>query len=146
MNTPILKATKGHNSLTFYNEGEYEEWKQVEDQKGWKVKYYKGLGTSTSKEFKEYFKNKKMVYFENDEKGDDIIDMVFNKKRANDRKVWLGKYDRTVKLDTDKTSVSYSDFVDKEMIHFSKYDNDRSIPNIMDGKKKKFAKNIVCCI
>ena len=140
MNTPILKASKGQNCLTFYNEGEYEQWKQAEDQKGWKVKYYKGLGTSTSKEFKEYFKDRKMVYFENDEKGDDIIDMVFNKKRANDRKTWLGNYDRTLKLDTGKSIVSYSDFVAKEMIHFSKYDNDRSIPNIMDGKKKSLRK------
>jgi DNA topoisomerase II len=140
MNTPILKATKGQNSITFYNEGEYEEWKQVEDQKGWKVKYYKGLGTSTSKEFKEYFKRRKLVYFVNDEKGDDIIDMVFNKKRANDRKIWLGNYNRTLKLDTAHTSVSYTDFVDKEMIHFSKYDNDRSIPNILDGLKKSLRK------
>ena len=30
---------------------------------GWNIKYYKGLGTSTSKEFKEYFANKKIVYF-----------------------------------------------------------------------------------
>ena len=30
--------------------------------KGWNIKYYKGLGTSTSKEFKEYFANKKIVY------------------------------------------------------------------------------------
>ena len=26
--------------------------------KGWKIKYYKGLGTSTAKEFKEYFKDR----------------------------------------------------------------------------------------
>ena len=31
--------------------------------KGWKVKYYKGLGTSTAKEFKEYFAQKKVVWF-----------------------------------------------------------------------------------
>ena len=61
--------------------------------------------------------------------------MVFNKKRANDRKDWLGNYNRESYLDTNKKSVSYQDFINKEMIHFSKYDCDRSIPNLMDGLK-----------
>ena len=64
MNTPILKATKLSKCINFYHNGEYEEWKKHNnDGKGYKIKYYKGLGTSTSKEFKEYFKEKKIVYF-----------------------------------------------------------------------------------
>ena len=54
MNTPILKAKKGSQTLLFYNEGEYNEWKQSNNTSGWKIKYYKGLGTSTGSEFKEY--------------------------------------------------------------------------------------------
>ena len=61
--------------------------------------------------------------------------MVFNKKRANDRKDWLGNYDRSSFLDTNRKNVSYHDFIYKEMIHFSKYDCDRSISNAMDGMK-----------
>jgi DNA topoisomerase-2 len=38
-------------------------------------------------------------------------------------------------LDTNNTSVSYTDFINKELIHFSKYDCERSIPNLMDGLK-----------
>ena len=61
MNTPILKATKGKNVKSFYNESEYELWKQENNGgKGWKIKYYKGLGTSTAKEFKEYFAQKRL--------------------------------------------------------------------------------------
>ena len=136
MNTPILKAKKGNVELNFYNDGEYEEWKQVNDTKGWKVKYYKGLGTSTGKEFKEYFENKKMVGFQYSGKDSgDAIDMVFNKKRADDRKDWLKLYDRDAYLDTSKTNVSYEEFINRELIHFSKYDCDRSIPNLMDGLK-----------
>jgi DNA topoisomerase-2 len=83
MNTPILKASKGQQLLMFYNDGEYEAWKDENDTKGWKIKYYKGLGTSTGKEFKEYFENKKMVGFHHSGKeSGDAIDMVFNKKRA----------------------------------------------------------------
>ena len=61
--------------------------------------------------------------------------MVFNKKRAEDRKDWLKFYDRDAYLDTAKSSVSYEEFINRELIHFSKYDCDRSIPNLMDGLK-----------
>jgi DNA topoisomerase-2 len=135
MNTPILKAKKGSVELDFYNDGEYNEWKEVNDIKGWKIKYYKGLGTSTGKEFREYFEKKKFVGFQHTEKSDDSIDMVFNKKRAEDRKDWLKFYDRDAYLDTAKSSVSYEEFINRELIHFSKYDCDRSIPNLMDGLK-----------
>ena len=135
MNTPILKAKKGDVELNFYNDGEYNEWKEANDSKGWKIKYYKGLGTSTGKEFREYFEKKKMVGFQHSEKSDDAIDMVFNKKRADDRKDWLKLYERDAYLDTAKTNVTYEEFIDRELIHFSKYDCDRSIPNLMDGLK-----------
>ena len=103
--------------------------------KGWKLKYYKGLGTSTAKEFKEYFREKKIVWFEFTEGSDNCLDLVFNKKRTNDRKKWLSSYDRMAVLDTNKFAVSYDDFINREMIHFSKYDCERSIPNLMDGLK-----------
>jgi DNA topoisomerase-2 len=135
MNTPILKAKKGSVELEFYNDGEYNEWKEQNDSKGWNIKYYKGLGTSTGKEFREYFEKRKLVGFEHSEKSDDAIDMVFNKKRADDRKDWLKFYDRDAYLDTSKTNVSYEEFINRELIHFSKYDCDRSIPNLMDGQK-----------
>jgi len=141
MNTPILKAKKGGREKQFYNECEYEKWKESNnDGKGWKIKYYKGLGTSTAKEFKEYFANKKIIKFKFGEQCNDRIDMVFNKKRADDRKGWLIKYDKKSVLDTDKKEISYEDFIDKEMIHFSKYDNERSIPNMMDGLKTSLRK------
>jgi DNA topoisomerase-2 len=101
----------------------------------WKIKYYKGLGTSTGKEFREYFKEKKVVGFEIGEKSNDSIDMIFNKKRSDDRKEWLRNYDRNLYLDTKDESIKYEEFIDKELIHFSKYDCDRSIPNLMDGLK-----------
>jgi DNA topoisomerase-2 len=94
------------------------------------------LGTSTGKEFKEYFEHKKIVDFTHSgEACDNAIDMVFNKKRADDRKTWLATYSRDRYLDTLQPSVTYQKFINDEMIHFSKYDCDRSIPNLMDGLK-----------
>jgi DNA topoisomerase-2 len=138
MNTPILKARKGNKELVFYNNGEYNAWLEDPNNQNsnWNIKYYKGLGTSTGKEFREYFEKKKVVGFQHTgEESDDVIDMVFNKKRADDRKDWLGEYDRGSYLDTNHENVSYTDFIHKELIHFSKYDCDRSIPNLMDGLK-----------
>lgn len=135
MNTPILKATKGKNIIEFYNNGEFDNWKKNNDIKQYSIKYYKGLGTSTSKEFKEYFEKKKLVYFGNSEKCLDSIDMVFNKKRSNDRKTWLYNYNRDSYLNTSKSNITYDEFINTDLIHFSKYDNERSIPNIADGLK-----------
>jgi len=147
MNTPILKAKKGKKELSFYNESKYEKWKEVTDGgKGWKIKYFKGLGTSSSKEFKQYFKNKKMVTFKYEgETCSDSIDKVFNKHRADDRKKWLGNYDKDEVLNSDTSNITYTDFVDKEMKHFSKYDCDRSIPNVIDGWKISTRKILYSC-
>ena len=139
MNTPILRAKKGIQTKLFYNEGEYTHWKDSLGEsgiQGWTIKYFKGLGTSTSAEFKEYFANKKIVDFVHTGPiSDDTIDKVFNKKRPDDRKTWLENYDKTAYLDTSHLTVNYEQFIDKEMIHFSTYDCARSIPNMVDGLK-----------
>jgi DNA topoisomerase-2 len=151
MNTPILRATKGQQKRLFYHQGEYDAWKSETEkapgngEKGWTIKYFKGLGTSTSAEFKEYFANKKVVDFTHDAaKSDDAIDMVFNKKRPDDRKTWLENYDKHAFLDTNRPAVSYDEFIHHEMIHFSTYDCARSIPNMVDGLKTSLRKILYC--
>jgi DNA topoisomerase II len=145
MNTPILKAKKGAQEISFYSDGEYTAWKETQDPAQWHVKYYKGLGTSTGKEFKEYFAQKKLVGFTHSgESTDEAIDMVFNKKKADDRKEWLGQYKRESFIDTSQPLILFEDFIHKEMIHFSKYDCDRSIPNLMDGFKISLRKIAYC--
>jgi DNA topoisomerase-2 len=74
------------------------------------------------------------------DESDNAIDKVFNKERADDRKGWLEHYDKDNVLETDKNDVSYESFVDKEMIHFSKYDCERSIPSLVDGLKTSLRK------
>lgn len=54
--TPIIKVFKGQQNVeTFFTIPEYENWCMDRNLKSFKIKYYKGLGTSTSKEAKEYF-------------------------------------------------------------------------------------------
>lgn len=134
MATPIVKATKGKESKNFYNQYEYEQWRKTDASRGWKVKYYKGLGTSTRDEAKEYFAHVNSVRFIYSAESDESIDMAFNKQRADDRKDWLKHYDKSALIPPGR-ELSYTDFVNKDLIHFSNYNLERSIPNVMDGLK-----------
>jgi len=134
MATPIVKANKGKESRIFYSQYEYEQWRAGEGSKGWKVKYYKGLGTSTRDEAKDYFSKVNAVKFDYTEESDKSIDLAFNKQRADDRKEWLKGYDRTSLIPAGN-KLPYNDFIHKDLIHFSYYNLERSIPSVMDGLK-----------
>ena len=153
--------------IEFHSIPEYNEWLEVNNSgKGWTPKYFKGLGTSEPKEARECFKdvdNKMITYtwqkkLDKDVKSDteevtsttyvpklkdvseDAITLAFAKKRENDRKVWLSSYNPKIYLDISDKRVSYFNFVHKELINFSSYDNHRSIPNIMDSFKPSMRK------
>ena len=117
--------------MSFYSLGAFSEWQSTATG-SWKIKYYKGLGTSTSTEAKEYFKELKQMLFIVTQQSHDKIDMVFNNKRADDRKSWLRGYDFNCVLDNMLTEVPLEQFVDQEMIHFSNYDLKRSIRSVVD--------------
>jgi DNA topoisomerase-2 len=136
MATPIVKATKGKDVRSFYTQYDYEEWRKTAASRGWGVKYYKGLGTSTSIEAKDYFKTLNIIPYAFAERSDEKIDLAFNKARADNRKDWLKTYKREDIVNTAPgNSLKYEDFVDKDLIHFSNYNLERSIPNVMDGLK-----------
>jgi DNA topoisomerase-2 len=145
--TPLLKATKGSTTLCFYSEAEYAAWLEAHGaERGWSIKYYKGLGTSTAAEARTYFeKMNKLDYVWNAESAE-AIDLAFNKKRANDRKAWLETFDTKRHLDVrppadgGATKVECVRFVNDELIHFSVEDNQRSLPHVMDGLKPSLRK------
>ena len=148
MLTPLVKVTHGKTKKikSFYNLSDYETWKeQSENGKGYHIKYYKGLGTSTPKEAKEYFRDLKMVnYVFESQKSDLAIDLAFNKKLADSRKKWLSTYDRNEVLDYKSHQVTHEDFINKELKHFSNSDNRRSIPSLVDGLKVSQRKILYC--
>lgn len=169
--TPIVKVTKGKKSETFFTLPQYENWREEtgNNAKGWKIKYYKGLGTSTAADAKEYFGNldlheidfRKLSLDVKEDEGEEgpvpdtvtshgasLIDMVFNKKRANDRKDWLQTLEKDTYLDyasAQGEGVKYSQFINQEYILFSKADCERSIPHIMDGFKPSQRKVLFSC-
>uniref|UniRef100_A0A6C0IAT1 DNA topoisomerase (ATP-hydrolyzing) n=1 Tax=viral metagenome TaxID=1070528 RepID=A0A6C0IAT1_9ZZZZ len=149
MLTPIIKATnsRGNEIIEFYNMSDYERWGETDVAKNgsWKIKYYKGLGTSNDQEAKEYFKNMKKITYKYDKDADEVIDLAFNKKRADDRKEWLANYDKDNVLDYTNLEVDFKTFVDKDLIHFSNRDLQRSINHICDGLKESTRKILFAC-
>jgi len=144
MITPIVKVTKGKNIHSFYTLQDYESWKTSNNTRGWKVKYYKGLGTSTTKEAKEYFRQLNIVNYSTTPAVANRLDLAFNSDRADDRKTWLSAYDSELIPDFGQDNLSFNSFVDEELIHFSNADNIRSLPNIIDGLKPSIRKVLFC--
>ena len=156
--TPLVKATKrGQPQQIFYSLNEYEAWKQTLGSAGaastWEIKYYKGLGTSKPEEFKEYFRDMttNLVHFhwKDDTTDTDAITLAFKKERSNDRKEWLQAYNADPlghKRELLTKTPSYSDFVHSELVHFSNYDNIRSIPHLLDGFKPSQRKVLFACL
>lgn len=137
--TPVVKVSLKDKMQSFFSLSDYENWKlKTNDFGKWKIKYYKGLGTSTSTEAKEYFLNldKHIISFKwETNKSDKSLILAFSKKQADNRKKWLADYDRNSILDITSQNLTISDFIHKELIHFSNDDNNRSIPHIIDGLK-----------
>lgn len=138
--TPIVKAFKGkgQNKQTevFYSLSDYEKWK-LKKLKGWEIKYYKGLGTSKKEEAKDSFNSysKNVLYYNKDNGSNDAINLAFKKELADNRKDWLRKYDKQNIIEQSQQQINISDFIHKELIHFSYDDISRSIPNLIDGFK-----------
>ena len=227
--TPIVKATAKKaegaggepEGKEFFSMITYEAWVKEQEAAGtlknWTFKYYKGLGTSTSKEAKVYFSHleKHKVDFEySDQTGravgggggdmlgglndiaellgeeragrggaaasssaaagrpaggaaasssaaavppagsagagarvfedDDLIDMAFHPARADDRKKWMNA-SLGEALDTSSGKITFKQFINQELVEFSKYDLRRAVPSMVDGQKPSQRKIIFAC-
>jgi DNA topoisomerase-2 len=149
--TPIVKVWKKgakNGKLTgtsFYTLSAYNDWVASHNGgKGYEIKYYKGLGSSTPQEGKEYFKEFKIVIYNWDDEATKNVHMAFSKDMADSRKTWLADYNQDAILDINQSSVSITDFINKDLIHFSNYDNHRSIPSVFDGLKPSLRKIMYC--
>lgn len=152
--TPIVKVWKGDpkrptHSRAFFTMPEYLSWKEShKHEKGWDHKYYKGLGTSSTEEAQKYFNDidkhhKEFATLKEEEEP--LIDLAFSKKKADERKEWLRQFKPGGYLDHSAQKITYTDFVNKELILFSMADNVRSIPSVVDGLKPGQRKVLYSC-
>ncbi|KAL8856049.1 MAG: hypothetical protein Q9178_007305 [Gyalolechia marmorata] len=153
--TPIVKVYKGDpkyptKSQTFFTMPEYEAWKEDhKEERGWEHKYYKGLGTSTAEDAQVYFHDldRHLKEFHTMQEGESgLIELAFSKKMADERKEWLRQFKPGTYLDHSSNHITYTDFVNKELILFSMADNMRSIPSVVDGLKPGQRKVLYTCL
>jgi DNA topoisomerase-2 len=105
-----------------------------------------GLGTSTAKEAKEYFSNmeRHRIMFKYESMKDDLaIQLAFNSALADDRKDWIKwhtedinqRREQNLPADylyrQDTKQINFNDFINKELVLFSKSSTERAIPSIM---------------
>lgn len=154
--TPVVKVWQGPNPKkplhlkSFFTMPEYEEWKERHHQeiKRWHYKYFKGLGTSSNEDAQVYFTNlddhlKEFQTMRPQEA--ELFELAFSKKKADARKQWLGNFVPGTFLDHSTKSITYENFVNRELILFSMADNLRSIPSVVDGLKPGQRKVVYAC-
>lgn len=138
--TPIVKTWNDNQEILFYTQPEYANWCEDNPSKAvsWDAKYLKGLGGSDAKDAKKYFSDltRHLLKFryggEEDRKN---IELAFSKQRTEDRKRWLSEFVPGTYFNYGEDDLTYSNFVNKELILFSMADNSRSIPSVCDGFK-----------
>jgi DNA topoisomerase-2 len=147
--TPVVRAIKNSDKnknkfIDFYSLNDYNEWSLTVNQNQYKIKYYKGLGTWDRKEAVQIFENfeTKLITYnngdnldENKKLTDESVILAFSKSHANNRKDWLKTYNPKLTAVVNNNTIQISEFVNKELIHFSTADNIRSIPDLCDGLK-----------
>lgn len=91
LKTPVIVATMGKVTKEFFSRSEYDAWLEREGNPKHSFKWYKGLGSWTSKDFARFITDAKyhepFVYTNEDDFN--AIDLAFDKSRADDRKEWL---------------------------------------------------------
>lgn len=151
--TPIIKVWNSQGvEKSFFSLAEKNAWQNSLDNKKyeWKERYYKGLGTSTTREAKLYFHklNDHIIDLQYEgEETDNILNIMFAKSESDKRKEFLEmNYDPKASVDYSKSVISVTNYILQELLHFSWDDNVRSIPHIVDGLKPSERKILYTCL
>lgn len=86
--TPFIIAEKGKQRKYWYSDN-YLDF-NPEDYKGWSITRAKGLGTLTKEDWQHSLVNPKLFPIVDDGDMKATLDLIFNPKRADDRKAWIG--------------------------------------------------------
>lgn len=86
--TPFIIAEKGKTRKYWYSH-DYQDFKP-EDYSGWSITRAKGLGTLTEEDWRQSIVNPVTIPLVDDGDLTESLDLIFNDKRSNDRKAWIG--------------------------------------------------------
>lgn len=86
--TPFIIAERGKTRKYWYAHN-YQDFKS-EDYVGWSITRAKGLGTLQREDWEYSLKNPEVYPVVNDGAMGETLDLIFNSKRSDDRKNWIG--------------------------------------------------------
>ena len=90
--TPLMVAKKGKETLSFYSDEEYKEWETKQRSlKSWDIEYKKGLAALEDEEYKEIIKNPQVFILTKDNEFDSTLDIWFSKDSSPRKKKILGE-------------------------------------------------------
>jgi DNA topoisomerase-2 len=144
--TPIVKvfdkktkAGTGEKEM-FLTEGDFVRWQEQNPDWGkkYRAKYYKGLGTSNRDEAIKYFSNpdEHVISFVREGLQDDrSVALAFAPGQEDDRKKWIEDGFEAPELDYTRSSATFSEFINWQLVKFSAYNCERALPLLLDGLK-----------
>ncbi|PCJ24634.1 MAG: hypothetical protein COA94_07205 [Rickettsiales bacterium] len=134
MRTPIVRVSRGKITKKFYTMDQYKAWcLSTNPKQKWKHDYLKGLGTSTDAYIKDDTENQVIVIPFLDKDSEDNLELAFHPDKTMERKSWVTS-DR-MEIGSYEGKQNISEFINAELVEYSKYNLTRSIPGEMDGLK-----------
>lgn len=145
--TSLIRVTVKQKEIGFYSQVEYDNWVQEQLAKGQGVgtpQYFKGLGTSSAAQAKQYFRNlsaNTITLIHDGPQSAESLDLAFNKRRADDRKEFLtDRCDPLAYVDYSRSETTVQDFVHNELLpQYALASLRRAIP-ALDGFKEAHRK------
>ena len=141
--SPILRAIKGDNIIKFYDKCSYKMWLEEiggdPKAKGYEILYFKGLGSSKEEDIADDYNHQRVVIYIYDEFSAANLTLAFNKEYTDARKAWISSYDPDLcepLPDDEVIEKTIADFVNTDLILFSREDVARSLPRLLDGLKE----------
>ena len=131
--TPIARARKGKQIMDFFSLGECLRWEKTPEAKGWKGKYYKGLGSITKTEVEGLIDVIKELSCNMDKESVEKMSLVMDKK--NDRKEWILSRTDFEELNYDTHIITMDTYINQVFIQFCHANIIRHIPLYADGLK-----------
>lgn len=149
--TPLIKVRNQGKLTSFYCIADYQKWLKDQDPatiKNMKVKYYKGLGTSTTDEGREYFKemdnNIRSIEATDPVADAELMDKTFGAGDQNIlwRKNWVLQSKMVADMESGRGTLTIPSFVNQQLVQYAMADNLRSFPDIRDGLRSSHRKII----
>ena len=149
-----IQARQGKETVEFYSEKEFETWSEKlkehgDELKKWNIKYYKGLGTSTSAEFRDYFVKMDDHIQQFKVTGEPCfkaIDDAFSADEVEIRRQFILNYDHKDQFENISDEINVNDFIQYQLGNYFMHSATRALPSIMDGLKDVQRKILWVCL